>query len=753
MNAGRNCKQREQAIAAFVIGELDAPAAAELAEHIEHCGHCRRLRDALATEEKMIRSAFDTVAARAEAMADRLAEGFEERPHEANSQPPTPDRERREPRYMKRILTIAAAVVLIIAGASIVNLLTPDTTRSGMALAEVIARFAEVQSLHLSLNMKGRVAEAWVRRPNQLRIEYEDGTYEISDGPTLWVVNPAAGKATKKDSFYYHDAQERGIEVLDLLAELPYTDDFSGFFSEEPQEQIRREGSLFDVYRMDVEAHGTQFRSEALVDVQTDFLHSIKVDRQQEGQWRTLIAFTVLAYDVDIPDERFEFAPAEGMKVVVEQSKKPEAQPADISGSTLSGRITWAETGKPVGGARVWCSGGERIMLPEGGSRRSFWVRAETNRDGVWQVKGAPAGPVQISVRSWELNWPAVPVFEANAGSSKSPTVLVDGQTEHGGLDFEVYKPQNVFARITMNVTDEDGHPVEGAGAYLSQNGSNVQHVYAARGQQRTGKDGRMDARDIWPTKNALRVVVNHYADDTPYVYRGLQSEPFVVESGQSYHFDMVLPFPRRMTVKVVDPDGQPLVGVAVAAIDPTTGHPFFPRCWEQNTTPLLTDAEGLATLESLKPGEIVLVALRRLKTDSPDRPEGPCVPSATASACVRVAVPKGRETSLQTVAFDERPIRIEGTSDLPEGSELKSLYCMVVEGAVMSFLSADLGDSGAFVLEGVPAGDIYIVYAYDANQSGNYTRGDATLHTEPGNTYKVRITPSGLELLPSPER
>ena len=51
MKPAKQCKDRFDDIVAFVMGELDAPAARELQMHIAVCNECRACYDALAEEE------------------------------------------------------------------------------------------------------------------------------------------------------------------------------------------------------------------------------------------------------------------------------------------------------------------------------------------------------------------------------------------------------------------------------------------------------------------------------------------------------------------------------------------------------------------------------------------------------------------------------------------------------------------------------------------------------------------------------
>lgn len=250
----------------------------------------------------------------------------------------------------KRLTFSAAAAVVV--GIGIAAFLGVAVVHPAVAFSEVLKKMSSVQTMHARITRKGKTAEAWAKRPNKLRIDYADGTYEISNGPTMWTVDPHANEAVQKPSFLYRDAQRRGQDVLDLLVDLPHSDDLSGFFSEGPVGRTRRDGKTYNVYRMDMdlERGETKFHFEALVDAKTHLLHSMKLDRHKADKRQTLFALTMLDLDKPIPEEKFIFKPAEGMKVTIEEAPERPTPAAAGKGSTLSGRIVWASTRKPVGG-------------------------------------------------------------------------------------------------------------------------------------------------------------------------------------------------------------------------------------------------------------------------------------------------------------------------------------------------------------------------------------------------------------------
>ena len=645
-----------------------------------------------------------------------------------------------------KITKLAAASVIIIAAMVVMQWIGSSVEGTSLAFGEVLENLARVQTLHARLIINGEESEVWAKRPNMLRFDYTDGKYEISNGPTIWIVDVKNNKATQKPSWYYKDAQRRGIDVLDALVSMEYTDNFSGFFSEGPTRQIKMDNKLYDVYQMKLEEYGDRVEFEALVDSETHIIHSMKVELYETTRPTQTFELSILDYDQPIPDSTFVFKPDDGMQVVVEEPDVSEAIPAQTEGSTLSGRIIWASSRKPVAGARLTFWGGRIEKTPEGKSKYTYFVRAETNRDGYWRITGAPTGGISMSVRSWEFEWPAMPTFTTNVGSPLNPRIVVDGQSEYSGLNFKVYKPKDLYARITINVKDEDGHPIEGASALLQYAGEGHwgmhQHVYATpRKRQFSGPDG-FDNASIWPSVRPVKLSVGPRGPDRPYPIRSVFTEPFIIQPKQHYHFDIVLPYKRKMSVKVVDSDHKPLEDVSVSVLS-QEAIPIYPLPGRSSEI-LFTDSHGMADVCEMFPGEDIIIALKRLDSTEPD-PEKPL-----AFACVPATAPLDKNKPIVQVVFDERPILIEGSFSFDSEIEWALIRVMVTgepgDTSSMMVLRTKVDENGKFLLRGVPAGKIRI--AYSARIGQNNLRNEGSMTTEPGNSYTVQFTEQGLQLI-----
>ncbi|MEN6334429.1 MAG: hypothetical protein ABFE01_09225, partial [Phycisphaerales bacterium] len=635
---------------------------------------------------------------------------------------------------------VAAAAVLIV---GVVVHAWFSSPKGGLAFGQVLANMATVQTFHARFNENGNEGEIWAKRPNMLRRQDEE-TIEISNGSTMWVVSVPFNKATKKPSDLYDRAQRRALDVVDCFLQVQFSDSFSGFFSEGPAGRIRREGRELDIYRMEMDERGETARFEALVDAETHLLDRLSVHTDDGEEVSQRIEVFDIEYGGLISDEMFSYEPPAGMRVVIEEPKEPLPNALPAGGATLSGVITWAASGKPVSGARLSLDGGEYDTMPDGKVQPAFSINAETDLNGHWRVTGAPAGPIHIRVQSWQYEWPAVPTFTSNAGSSGNPCIVVDGHGEYTGLDFKVYKPDEHYARITVNVANEEGQPVRGAFAYLqdAETGDVHQHVHATlRGHQTSGRDGRFEDRKIRPATFPVRLNVGPGDPNSPYVLRGADSEPFMIESRKSYHFDMVLPYKRRMTVRVVDPNGLPLEGVSVSVLEGRHASPVFPPFPQAATS----DADGRAEVSGMRPGENVLIAMRRLDPSQPD------LWNPLVCSLVPATAPWDRGNPLVPVTFDDRPVAIEGRVPLDSGVEGDCVFAYATgpRGGLqdMPVARTRIDKEGGFLLRGAPAGTIRLMYSV-TGPDGASRRDDAMMVVEPGHHYRVELTEQGLRIL-----
>ena len=172
MNNSNKCQDRREAIAALVLGELEASAADGLRKHIDVCEVCRSLYEALADEEEMIRSAFKAIAHRTEMKKDSLVEQFDKQSYQPLLHGPELRRPWGGSRTMRQITKIAAAAVIIIVVMAGLRHYTGSIGVSSVAWGEVVGKVEQIQTFmfRIRVSMTGGPVEA-------ANIECETVTY------------------------------------------------------------------------------------------------------------------------------------------------------------------------------------------------------------------------------------------------------------------------------------------------------------------------------------------------------------------------------------------------------------------------------------------------------------------------------------------------------------------------------------------------------------------------------------------------
>lgn len=630
----------------------------------------------------------------------------------------------------------SVAVVLVLAVIIGTNHFgSPVETRT-LAFSEVLKNFQQINTAHLKLNKDGRIQDVYLKRPDFIRIECpSEHTTQIATGPTEWEIITKKNRVIKKPSTFHQFAQEKNCDVIDIFFNLMHGDNFSGFFAETPVDQIEQDGRVFDVYQSDLTpGENTKIEFYALVDVETHIPYQTKLHKSEQRSDELKEVFfelTVLEINQPVNDKLFAFTPPGYMELIVKgpnpDHRQPRLENPDLdNGSTFTGRITWAENDKPVGEARLTIIG-PHTKAP----KDSFMARVETDRDGYWKATGIPTGITEIRVRSWELEWPAVPVFEENIGSLKLAKIKVDTPIELTNLDFKVYKPENLYANITIKLIDENENPVKGASATLTSKGLYHQQING-------GKDGLFTATDIWPVNVPVKIHFRHQDyHKSPYVMRKATTDYFEIQPQSQHNFEFTIPLKREFTLKVTDPAGNAVPGLLV-------------EMWDGNNkiimgdNPLFTDNNGEAVIYGVINQEQLTLTIKQLSPYQPENSQKPI-----ASAAIPILTPAESEPVVITATFDLRPITVTATADFPAPTRW-GMFIRVTgnPGDFAMFLrSSAEPDQNQLTLNGAPAGEIAIVcYFRDRNNTLQFRELPHT--TTPGSSYHVNVSEDGITLV-----
>lgn len=170
MTKNSNCQDRHEAITAFVLGELDNPAADEIRQHIDACRDCRALYEALTGEEDIIRSTFNVFNDRSNVIGNNLVEQFgkdsgvnkhisrvipESQKHVLSEVEGAKQIHRQLSIWrtiMKNRSTKLAASAVILIGILILTIVFVETNK-GVVLAGVLERVEQIQAYSYKMDM------------------------------------------------------------------------------------------------------------------------------------------------------------------------------------------------------------------------------------------------------------------------------------------------------------------------------------------------------------------------------------------------------------------------------------------------------------------------------------------------------------------------------------------------------------------------------------------------------------------------
>lgn len=217
----------------------------------------------------------------------------------APSTPTIPLPRRRMVTFLSRALTAAALLLVVVGG-----LVYWRVVASPPTFGQVVARFSEAESLRLRVAHGDEASEVTISQPGRWRWEHSPEQYRLGDHTQSWIVDERANQAVPTDSPYF-DLNRRRINVWWMLR-LAWEEEH---LRQLPVERAQHDGRDCYVYHLRFEtpvgagAWGTTTLL-ALVDAETQFLHSLEAKEVQGPGAVSLSALTVLAFNEQIPEDK-----------------------------------------------------------------------------------------------------------------------------------------------------------------------------------------------------------------------------------------------------------------------------------------------------------------------------------------------------------------------------------------------------------------------------------------------------------------
>ncbi len=215
-----------------------------------------------------------------------------------SQKPQTPGKSNRMFVIAMRSLAATAAAALIAVGLWSVD----SESQAAPTFAEVLENTAGADSLHIEITTDGRAEQVWVQKPGRMRWNTADGKYLIAYGGRMWDIDEKANRATSAKNAYF-DEDDKQLDVLAML-DLPKGEKAKKLLDAKPSETVTRGAREFSVYRANLTVADGNVSVEALVEVGTRQLSSLRI-KPLGKMPRPAIALNILATNKPIDEDKF----------------------------------------------------------------------------------------------------------------------------------------------------------------------------------------------------------------------------------------------------------------------------------------------------------------------------------------------------------------------------------------------------------------------------------------------------------------
>jgi len=338
-----NCKNRREAIAAFILGELETPAADEIKQHIDTCRNCRSFYQAMAKEEEMIRSAFKAIDDRSKAIGDNLIVEYDKVLKVRDISSGQIESQVKQSAVTQsnvwriimknRITKLAAAAVIIVAAVLSINVWN-KTIPSAYAFEQTVEAYHTVRYIHIKDFKSGEdePKEFWLEFDEQGQVKniraYMPEWDSPSDGEKIIVWQGGKAKVwfKKKNALLTVGDERLAQQMLGLAYQLDPKLAVKRLYEQEQQGKVKIEidepsGSVESIAVTATylpEGSRTGKRVVLLVDQTTKLVTAIEVYQLKDNEYQYLGLMEFHDYNQAIEPEMFTLddeVPADTIRV------------------------------------------------------------------------------------------------------------------------------------------------------------------------------------------------------------------------------------------------------------------------------------------------------------------------------------------------------------------------------------------------------------------------------------------------------
>ncbi len=413
MSDAKQCKDRFEAIVAFVMGELDPPAARELQDHVALCDRCREARDALVEEEKEVRSGFEELA-RSLGPVEQTVLGQQQ--HQSRVRDDVFDN-----RFFERIRTMilahkrlsvaAAATVMALAASVILYVSMFSFSAPAYALEQTVQANKHVTSYHVKITPAEELGEAWVQlKPDGSPLQARMDGLSPDDGPKVVILSGEKAEVwfKKKNSFAIVRDKDALKELMKMRAlfdpKLAFEELQAGQRAGKAQVVTEEPGNKGEPVTLTVTSKAAPDRREVYeVDPKSKLVERVTVYRRHGDQWKQMSQREYLDYNKEISPGVFQLELPKDVFKIDQFHQEIGLAKGGLSDNEIATKVVReffeALIAKDYKKAGTICSGMPAEKMKEGFGRVKFLRIVEVGKPAAHSETRSLQVPVKVE---WE---------------------------------------------------------------------------------------------------------------------------------------------------------------------------------------------------------------------------------------------------------------------------------------------------------------------------------------------------------------
>ncbi len=352
MKSARECKDRFEDMAAFVMGELEPIAARELQDHLAACKRCREICDSLMEEEKEIQSGFATLSHGLDVFEQPGIDKLHEQQRQAEicvdlSQKHFFERVKNMIIAHKRMSVATAVIATALAVVLILHIFMFSSSTVAYALDQTVQANNHITSYHAKLTPPVGMSEVWVQlnpdgTPLRARIDYP----KTEDGDKVVVFSEGKSGVWFKDKKAYSISPEK--DALKRVTEMQKLCDPRFAFEDL---QARKEAGKVEITTKEPAKEGdfltltvtpknaSNLQEVYEVNPNTKLAERVTYYSRQGDRWEQVKVVEYLDYNKEIDPKIFNLDLPKDVMTVDQIKLKPGLVKGDLTDDQIAAKV------------------------------------------------------------------------------------------------------------------------------------------------------------------------------------------------------------------------------------------------------------------------------------------------------------------------------------------------------------------------------------------------------------------------------